>query len=1077
MNGLLCLLAGGLIATTSTLTTADPGGSIVPDDNALSHEHVPNALFLRFKVDLPELAREDLLGQVGGTIRQSFWLVPGLVSIDTKLPVADALSVLTQRDDALLYVEPIYIVHTFDTTPNDPSYGDLYGMPQIRANLAWDDHTGDQDFVICVIDTGVDYNHQDLVSNVWTNPGEIAGNSQDDDGNGYVDDIHGYDFYNNDSDPYDDNSHGTHCSGTIGGQGNNNIGVVGVNWNCRIAGAKFLSGGGTGTIEGAIGAVQYCAANQFKVSSNSWGGGGFSQSLYDGIQNAGTQFGHVFVAAAGNGGSYGASYPASYDCFNIISVAASDSNENMASFTQYHPVEVDLAAPGVDVLSSVPGDGYDYFSGTSMATPHVSGGVAMVYSLMSNATAEQIIDIILSTARPASAWSGQTATGGILNVDAALDAMFLAPQFSLQSDLPIAINPDTPLVVTALLDPRDDVVVAGSVQLRHRIAGLETWATIDMKHLGDGVWTATIPGLQCSVDAGLVLSCEGESSGIVTYPTEGIQAPMTWFIGTRMNSWSDDGESDGGWTVDTEAADGHWSRGIPVNCGQGDPPFDFDGSGGCWLTDNDQDSCDSDVDNGWTRLMSAPLDVGALQQPFLSYARWFSNSTGSAPGTDTLTVQISADNGAWTVLETVGPTGPHCDGGWVEVAWDLDLVAPAAQTIRIRFTVSDIGEKTQSTVEAAIDAIRVIATECVDPIWGACCVEESCLDAMNESQCASLGGIFHPNTPCNTVACGGEVEGACCVGDSCVVLSVNACAEAQGVFQDESSTCDEVYCDDGIDLPMVTVAVGRDLVTSTLGTWTTDLYVVVGQGARIDVIAGTGVQAKVLSSSGDFYQDPYGGPTSAHINPAFYSEEPDLEWDSRITIGALDVTGTPFGDNALQSVGIDWTSFESGGSLVVNDGAWFVLPTDEQGQTQWIMADDCSMVHAVRVARLTMLDQSDTVYFESWVQGRNSDNVVFDDPARIEAAFVAVEDCNVNGISDTCDIAYGSSMDLDDNGVPDECQGVCPGDANGDGFSDIDDILTVISMFETTDADADVDDSGFVDIDDLLQVIGFFNSC
>ena len=111
MNGLLCLLAGGLIATTSTLATADPGDSIIPDDNALSHEHVPNALFLRFKADIPQLASEDLLGQVGGTIRQSFWLVPGLVSIDTKLPVADALALLAQRDDVLQYVEPIYIVH------------------------------------------------------------------------------------------------------------------------------------------------------------------------------------------------------------------------------------------------------------------------------------------------------------------------------------------------------------------------------------------------------------------------------------------------------------------------------------------------------------------------------------------------------------------------------------------------------------------------------------------------------------------------------------------------------------------------------------------------------------------------------------------------------------------------------------------------------------------------------------------------------------------------------------------------------------------------------------------------------
>ena len=715
MRRLLHLFAGGIIASTSALAEADTGGSIIPDDNALSHEYVPNALFLRFHADTPDVAREDLLGHVRGTIRQSFWLVPGLVSIDTPLSVADALEVLGERGDVLQYVEPIYIVHAFET-PNDPYYGDLYGMPQIRANLAWDEHTGDQNFVIAIIDTGLDYNHQDIASNAWTNSGEVAGNGQDDDGNGYVDDIHGWDFYNNDNDPYDDNSHGTHCGGTIGGQGNNNVGVVGVNWNCSLVGAKFLGGGGSGSIEGAIGAVQYCAANQFKVSSNSWGGGGFSQSLWDGIQNAGDQFGHVFVAAAGNGGSYGASYPGGYNCTNIICVAASDSNENMASFTQYHPVEVDLAAPGVDVLSSVPGNGYDYYSGTSMATPHVSGGVGLVYSLMGDATAAEIIDIILSTARPVGAWSGQTATGGILDVDAALGATFLGPRFELVTSVPDEIDPNTPLHIMATLDPREDVVVSGSVLLHFRNE-LGGWSSTEMNAalVGTDAWWAEVPGYACDDSSGFYLSCQGQTAGMVTLPSGGAASAWDYTIGHDIVAYDDNGQTNGDWTVQTDAADGGWNRGVPINCDRGDPPSDFDGSGSCWLTDNSSaDSCNSDVDEGSTALTSGVIEVGDVPSGTLSYARWFSNSYGASPYTDSLVVQLSANGGGWTLLETIGPSGSDVDGGWVNVSWDLGDIAPGAETIQLRFTASDIGADTQSVVEAGVDAILITARECDD---------------------------------------------------------------------------------------------------------------------------------------------------------------------------------------------------------------------------------------------------------------------------------------------------------------------------------------------------------------------------
>ena len=316
--------------------------ALIPDKNALNYDHVPDRVFVRFQYADNRSLQQSILDEVGGTILSESKLVPGLFAIEIDVSVERALNILSTKRSSIKYVEPIYTVQAFDTIPNDPMYGDLYGMDQINAPQAWDNHVGDQEFIIAVIDTGVDYNHQDLVANMWTNPGEIAGNGQDDDGNGYIDDVHGYDFYNYDSDPMDGNGHGTHCSGTIGGVGNNGIGVAGVNWRCRIVGAQFLSAGGSGSIQGAIDAVEYCAINEFQVSNNSWGGGGFSQALWDVIQTAGDQYGHIFVAAAGNGGSYGASYPGALSCSNIICVAATDVNENMASFSQYHPTEVDL---------------------------------------------------------------------------------------------------------------------------------------------------------------------------------------------------------------------------------------------------------------------------------------------------------------------------------------------------------------------------------------------------------------------------------------------------------------------------------------------------------------------------------------------------------------------------------------------------------------------------------------------------------------------------------------------------------------------------------------------------------------
>jgi subtilisin family serine protease len=337
--------------------------------------------------------------------------------------------------DIIEYIEPNFIVST-QTTPNDPRYNELYGLnntgqtggtpdADIDAPEAWDIQTGN-DVVIGVIDTGVDYNHPDIDDNMWTNPGETPDNGVDDDGNGFVDDYYGYDFVNEDGDPFDDFFHGTHVAGTIAAEGNNGDGVTGVNWDAQIMAIKFLDSGGFGTTFDAIESVEYATMMGVPVTNNSWGGGGFSQALQDAIAAAGEQ-GQLFIAAAGNG--YGNDndafpfYPASYDLDNIIAVAATNDNDQLADFSNYGANTVDLGAPGEDVLSLFPGGDYGLLSGTSMATPHVAGVVGLILSENPGLSAEEVKDLILTTVDPLTSLEGRTVSGGRLNAFEALSEL------------------------------------------------------------------------------------------------------------------------------------------------------------------------------------------------------------------------------------------------------------------------------------------------------------------------------------------------------------------------------------------------------------------------------------------------------------------------------------------------------------------------------------------------------------------------------------------------------------------------------------------------------------------------------
>jgi subtilisin family serine protease len=329
--------------------------------------------------------------------------------------------------DSIEYAEPDYKLR-IATTPNDPRFPELSGLhnaadTDIDAPEAWGIGTGNNNIVVAVIDTGIDYNHPDLNDNIWTNPGEIPNDNIDNDNNGYIDDIHGINAISHTGDPMDDSKHGTHIAGTIGGKGNNNLGVTGVNWNVSIIGLKFLDAQGNGRTSDAIRCLDYALTLKqrginIRVTNSSWGGHGYSQSLYDAFQALGNA-GILNAAAAGNNSDDNDTYPfypASFNLDTIISVGATNNDDEFASFSNRGLNSVDLGAPGVRILSTIPGGGYASLNGTSMATPHVAGAAALLASLNPAMTPTDLKNTLMATVDPKPALKNYWISGGRLNL-------------------------------------------------------------------------------------------------------------------------------------------------------------------------------------------------------------------------------------------------------------------------------------------------------------------------------------------------------------------------------------------------------------------------------------------------------------------------------------------------------------------------------------------------------------------------------------------------------------------------------------------------------------------------------------
>lgn len=414
-------------------------------------EYVPGEVIVKFKSGVSTAERGSMMTTMRAVLSEQILTASmkhagdneGIFVVRTTISVPEAIKAFRNSPD-VEYAEPNYYYY-HDATSNDPYYtgGSLWGMygdatsPTnqygSQAGEAWAaGHTGSNTVYVATIDEGAQWAHQDLSSQIWTNPYDPV-DGVDNDGNGYRDDIRGWDFAGNNNSTYDgtQDDHGTHVSGTIGAKGGNGLGVTGVNWSIRMITVKFLGAAG-GTTANAIKSVDYVTDLKTRhglnivATNNSWGGGGFSQGLMDAIGRANTA-NILFCAAAGNGGADGVgdnndavpNYPSNYTNTNVIAVASITSSGARSSFSNYGATTVDLGAPGSGIYSTLPnsaGNSYGSYSGTSMATPHVTGACALYASTHPGSSAATIKAAILGSTVATSSLSGRCVTGGRLNV-------------------------------------------------------------------------------------------------------------------------------------------------------------------------------------------------------------------------------------------------------------------------------------------------------------------------------------------------------------------------------------------------------------------------------------------------------------------------------------------------------------------------------------------------------------------------------------------------------------------------------------------------------------------------------------
>lgn len=455
----------------------------------------------------------------------------------------------------------------------------LWGMQQISAPAAWTQTTGSPSGpVIAVLDTGVDGEHPDLKANMWTNPGEIPGNGVDDDGNGVIDDATGYNAVDQSGNPFDDYGHGTHCAGTIGAVGDNDQGVVGVNWQARMMPVKMMQNG-EGTVADTIRAVDYATRMGARITSNSYGGG-YNEAERDAFENSPL----LHLCAAGNEANDNdvspyypeerpVGYPASYPFDHIIAVGASDKRDRLARFSNYGERNVDLVAPGTSTLSTVPGGGYEEKSGTSMATPHVAGVAGLIATLYPDASNEQIRTRLLANVDQLPELQGKVASGGRLNAGTALEFDDIAPDAPAN----LQVTPDGAWLDVSWVNSGDD----GQEGRAYRY------------HVSSGDYHSR--------------GAAGESGQVQQVRIPAGSGPVSLCLEDNVGNLSEAAQSDGNATL--EVISPNWSGNGAW--GQVDRP----GRPGVW-TDSPSGPYTNDAD---TALTSDWVDLSQLEKPLLRF--------------------------------------------------------------------------------------------------------------------------------------------------------------------------------------------------------------------------------------------------------------------------------------------------------------------------------------------------------------------------------------------------------------------------------------------------------------------------
>ncbi|MEN3939809.1 S8 family serine peptidase [Prosthecobacter sp. SYSU 5D2] len=639
------------------------------------------------------IREEDLLSllkDTGATVRKKMhasgtWLIAfPRPDLDT---VPEMVTRLSELKKILRYAEPDFIMSA-NVLPNDASFSNLWGMHNTGANNgvedadidapeAWDLTTGSRSVRVAVIDSGIDHTHPDLQANMWTNPHEIPGNGIDDDGNGFIDDVRGWNFVSDNASPQDDNSHGTHCAGTIGALGNNGSGVAGVCWQVSLVAVKFLDASGNGPNSDAVEAVSYATSIGVNLTSNSYSGSAYSQAMVEAIDEA-RDAGILFITVAGNNGSYVEfypEYPGNYANTNLISVAATTREDGLADFSNYGDISTDLAAPGQDIYSTIPGGGYGYKSGTSMACPHVAGACALLMAHRPALTHQNIRELILKSADSLPALTGKTVTGSRLNL---FNALMAADD--------ILVTPGTGFIATG------PFVGPFSPASKTYLVSNDTQTSATWTASSDRPWVTAFP-LSGSLSAGesmnltLTLNEQAEilpagthiAKLTVTNPATGRSQIRN--IALQVNSmpiYVFDLETDPGWP-----RDGEWDYGTPQggggnSYGRADPKTAASGSNvfginlaGDYSTQVGQPQ----------HLTAGPFDFTGHRNVLLRFHRWLNSDY---PSWVWATVEVSNNGNDWhQVWNNHG--APSGESAWTQVGYDISAYADGQPEVYIRW--------------------------------------------------------------------------------------------------------------------------------------------------------------------------------------------------------------------------------------------------------------------------------------------------------------------------------------------------------------------------------------------------------